>query len=148
MKKILALILSITLCVGYTSTAFAVEATKDTIQNVETEAKENSIMPRAISGYGQALGLENTSGSFKVPVTVTSGNGYGLTLKTKGSGTAIISVYDPNGKALTLSGGGTYVTMNNTDEKAWNFKGIKAGDYTVSYMVMDGPIDVICHIYG
>lgn len=146
MKKFLALFLSFVLCMGLTTTALAAEVPTDETVTVST----GNVSTYSISGYGEtAKDLTNTSGILEVPVTVTSGNGYGLTLKTFGSGTAEISVEKPDGTYLRLGGiWTTAVEMNNTAEKAWNFKGIQSGVYKVHYYIMGGPMQILYHIYG
>lgn len=110
----------------------------------------DTVSPCSISGYGQVLNVSNTGGSFNVPTTVTSGNGYGVTIKNVGSGSVTVSIKNPNGVSLWLGGGfnSYYWTLAPNTEKAWNFSGIVAGNYVVSYTVIDGPSDIICHIYG
>ncbi len=144
MKKLISLILSMAMVLGFSSTALAAE--QEVLQGNYTPVYTSS---RYASGYGQATGLSNTNGSFTVPVTGSGSNGYGITLKTRGSGTATISVVDPNGNTLYLGGNfGQTVIMSNTSERAWNLKGVKYGTYKVYYTVMGGSLDIICHIYG
>lgn len=144
MKKIISLFLSMVLILVFSTTALA--ATPVTpVENVNVLYASF----RNASGYGQATGLSNTNGLFTVPVTGSGSNGYGITLKTRGSGTATISIVDPNGNTLYLGGNfGQTVIMSNTSERAWNLKGVKYGTYKVYYTVMGGSLDIICHIYG
>ena len=129
MKKFSAFILAIVLCFSLSIPSLA-----------------------AVSGYGQAKNKSNTPGIIDVKVTKDwYNNGYGLTLKTSGSGTAIMFVTDPNNDKITLcsSSFNCYdVTMNDTDERAWNLKGVKSGVYQVHYTVIGGPLTIQCHIYG
>lgn len=150
MKKLFAIFLSLTLSMGLITTAFSKEVSEvEEIGSVAAE-EDDGISLYSISGYGEtANNLTNTSGVLYVPVTVTSGNGYGLTLKTFGTGTATISVKKPDGSFLRLGGlWTTAVEMTDSKEKAWHFTGVQAGTYEVHYYVINGPMQILCHIYG
>lgn len=141
MKKILSLFLVFALVLGISVTASAA--------TLDNSIIATDVSARSASGYGQALGLSNTNGYFTVPVTGSGSNGYGITLKTRGTGTAMISIVAPNGTTLYLGGNyGKTVEMVNTSERAWNLSGVQYGTYKVYYTVMGGSLDIICHIYG
>jgi len=158
-KKVTSLFLCIVLCVAMAIPAFAVDVVNDTDDSevvsdtqLPEAANDEAVSPRTISGYGQATNLSNGHGTFSVPVTVTSGNGFGLTLKSDGSGTAYVQVYKPSGGKLMLNSlfsDNLYTwELNNTAEKQKNFTGIEKGTYIVEYTVIGGPMGIYCHIYG
>jgi len=143
LKKFLSIILCLTLAMSFSVTAFAAEP------NTVSESTVVAVEPRLISGYGHIAGLKNTDGYFTVDVTKTSGDGYGLTLKTYGSGTAYITVEKPNGELVYLNGfWGKTVEMNDQDEVQFNLKGAQGGTWKIHYHVMGGYLDIHCHIYG
>ena len=145
MRKILSFITCLVMLMTLSATAFAAEPNYER-QSAATLA---DVTPRYISGYGGVKGVSNTVSSFTFNVDV-SGNadGYGLTLKTYGSGTAIISVFDGQGNMLKLDSNYGSVTMNNQEERQWNLRGIKGGTWRINYTVMGGPMEIHCHVYG
>lgn len=98
----------------------------------------------------QAANVSNTGNSFAVPVTVTSGNGYGLTIKNTGSGTVTVAVRKPSGGYLALGSGFNTKNwvLNGNSEKQKSFKNVEAGNYIVEYSVIGGPSTIECWIYG
>lgn len=100
MKKFLSIILCLALAMSFSVTAFAADPS-----NV-SESTVAAIEPRLISGYGHVAGLKDTAGYFTVDVTKTSNNddGYGLTLKTYGSGTVYITVQKPDNSFVHFGG--------------------------------------------
>lgn len=160
-KKVTSLLLCIALCVAMVIPAFAAEVVSDTDDSeavngtlVPEATSDEAVSPRTISGYGQATNLTSGSGKFYVPVTISgNANGFGLTIKTDGSGTANVMVRKPNSntylKLNPWSLDNPYAwEMTNTDEKQRNFTGIQNGTYIVEYTVFGGPMGIYCHIYG
>lgn len=145
MKKILSFITCLAMLMTLSVTAFAAEPNSEAPNTVATA----DVTPRYISGYGGVKGVSNTVSSFSFNVDV-SGNadGYGLTLKTYGSGTAIISVIDGAGNMLVLDSNYVSVTMSNQAERQWNLRGIQGGTWRVNYTIMGGPMEIHCHVYG
>lgn len=146
-KKIFALIMSLILCLLMTANVFAAEiASIDTPSSADSQVASS----RSISGYGHVVNVSNRSSSFTVPVTVTSGNGYGLTIKTTGSGTVTVAVKKPSGSYLAL--GSAFNSKNwvldGNAEKQKSFKNIEEGNYIVEYSVIGGPSTIECYIYG
>ena len=139
MKKLSAIMMSLILCLAMSTSVLAAEPTT---ANAESDAyvsdSSNEVVARTISGYGQVTNVSNTSSEFAVPVTVTSGNGFGLTIKTSGSGYVTVG-NGFNNKNWSFSG---------TGEKQKNFTGIQSGTYVVEYSVVGGPSSIYCHIYG
>lgn len=146
-KKITSIMLSLILCFAMSASVFAAEPNST---DVSVKEASESVSTRAISGYGQVTNVSNTSSQFSVPVSVTSGNGFGLTIKTSGSGFVTVAVRKPNGGYLTLGSGfnNRNWTFNGTGEKQKNFTGIQRGTYIVEYSVVGGPSSIYCHIYG
>lgn len=150
-KKITSLMLSLILCFAMSASVFAAEPNStDVKSDVSVEGSSESVSTRTISGYGQVTNVSNTSSQFSVPVTVTSGNGFGLTIKTSGSGYVTVAVRKPQGGYLSLGSGfnNKNWTFNGTGEKQKNFTGIQSGSYIVEYSVIGGPSSIYCHIYG
>ena len=146
-KKLISVITCLALILSLNVTAFAAEVPNADKELVQTE--QSVAMPRTISGYGHVAGVKNNGGTFYVNVTKTSGNGYGLTLKSYGSGTAQISVIKPDGTYVRFGGTwSTSVTLNNKDEVQFNLSGAQGGTWKVVYYVMGGYMDIHCHIYG
>ena len=143
MKKFLSFILCLALAMSFSETAFAAKS------NAVSASPVITADTRLISGYGHVAGLKNTAGSFTVDVTKTSGNGYGITFKTYGSGTVLISVQKPDGAFVYFGGNwGKTVELNNNDEQQWNLNGAQGGQWRINYTVIGGYIDIHCHIYG
>mgnify|MGYP001857444232 CR=1 FL=1 len=143
MKKFLSIILCLALAMSFSVTAFAAEPSS------VSEPTVTAVEPRLISGYGHIAGLKNTAGYFTVDVTKTSGDGYGLTLKTYGSGTVYITVQKPDNSLVYFGGNwGNTIEMNNQDEVQFNLKGAQGETWKVHYHVMGGYLDIHCHIYG
>lgn len=151
MKKLSAIMMSLILCLAMSTSVLAAEPTT---ANAESDAyvsdSSNEVVARTISGYGQVTNVSNTSSEFAVPVTVTSGNGFGLTIKTSGSGYVTVAVRKPQGGYLTLGNGfnNKNWSFSGTGEKQKNFTGIQSGTYVVEYSVVGGPSSIYCHIYG
>lgn len=124
-------------------TAFAAEP------STLSESTVTAAEPRLISDYGHVASLKDTAGYFTVDVTKTSGDGYGLTLKTYGSGTVYITVQKPDNSFVHFGGNwGDTIAMNNQSERQFNLKGAQGGTWKVHYHVMGGYLDIHCHIYG
>lgn len=145
-KKISAIIMSIMLCLSMSASVFAADVTPVTDKSITSQAAT----PRSISGYSQVVNVSNTSNEFAVPVTVTSGNGYGLTIKTTGSGYVTVAVRKPSGGYLALGNGfnSKNWSFSGNGENQKSFKNVESGNYIVEYSVVGGPSTIQCWIYG